>query len=308
LSDRNVISLLSDFSAHFPGSDINEIANKIIVVDYEKENSQMTETVRIRESVTDQNITYTSLKTDNYTQIFEQTAKINEGASPAEIRKYSSLIKRLILDAEDHGTLKETLVALYPLDGLESRIGSGQKVAIAIGDVENFQVVTLANYIQDYFSEHPKYKTEDALAFVASNSTTARTPFARIWNSLDKLPDSLNKYEVRRLNSMVKRNGDLSALKQNISKYYQRELPENFSLSNQNLSPKLARTANQIIWIIDSFSSAELNDFMVNRVVPLLIKNLRGDDSNHARTHYRKLLMAYDLVINGSMKPKNPAE
>lgn len=308
LTDRNVISLLSDFSAHFPGPDIKEIAGKIIVVDFDKNNLGLNETVQIREIPQSKNITYTSLKTDNYARIYEQISKIDEGASPAEIRKYSHLIKRLIVDSENRGTLQDTFVALYPLDELESRIDDGQKVAIALGDVENFQVATLANYIQDYFSNHPKYKEEEALAFVSSNNTTSRTPFARIWNNLDHIPVGLNKARIEHLNTMVKNNGTLNAIKSHTNKSYRKELPDDFDLSKENLSKKLSGTADLILWNIEAFDKIELTKFMTKRVVPLLLKNLKTDDSKNARSYYRKLLMAYDVIINGDMTQKNPAD
>ncbi|MCG4282594.1 SIR2 family protein [Lacticaseibacillus saniviri] len=308
LTDRNVVNLLSDFSAHFPGSDITEIANKIIVVDYDKNNRRLEETVRVREIPTSKDITYTSLRTENYAPIYEQISKIDEGVSPAEIRKYSGLIKRLIVDSENHGTLQDTLVALYPLDELESRIDNGQKIAIALGDRENFQVATLANYIEDYFSEHPKYRNKDALSFVASNSTNARTPFARIWNNTDHLPNSLSKSKVKKLNTMIKKNGTLQAIRNHTTKSYHTKLPEGFLLAEQDLSQKISRTADLIIWNIEAFNRSELKTFMMKTVLPRLLANIKTDASGNDRSYYRKLLMAYDVLINGDMTQKKPTD
>ncbi len=45
---------------------------------------------------------------------------------------------------------------------------------------------------------------------------------------------------------------------------------------------------------------------MMKTVLPRLLANIKTDASGNDRSYYRKLLMAYDVLINGDMTQKSP--
>ncbi|TWP54837.1 hypothetical protein FRA28_28410, partial [Escherichia coli] len=71
--------LLSDFSSQLPREDGRKSAERIILIEY-KENEQEV----VPKQITDQQlqITYTSVKTDNYKQIYDEISAVDEGLSP----------------------------------------------------------------------------------------------------------------------------------------------------------------------------------------------------------------------------------
>ncbi|HFS3376809.1 TPA: SIR2 family protein, partial [Escherichia coli] len=119
LTDRNVKKLLSDFSSQLPREDGRKSAERIILIEY-KENEQEV----VPKQITDQQlqITYTSVKTDNYKQIYDEISAVDEGLSPYDVLRYQRAIKTLIINEGEKGHLDTLLVSPSDLDRLEESV------------------------------------------------------------------------------------------------------------------------------------------------------------------------------------------
>ncbi|WP_027821348.1 hypothetical protein [Lactiplantibacillus plantarum] len=65
---------------------------------------------------------YTLINTDNYSKIYSDISKINEGASPYEVRKYQDLIRKIIVDYGSRGSLESVLVSPQDLSDISNQI------------------------------------------------------------------------------------------------------------------------------------------------------------------------------------------
>ncbi|EFN7311025.1 hypothetical protein EJO63_25870, partial [Escherichia coli] len=131
LTDRNVKKLLSDFSSQLPREDGRKSAERIILIEY-KENEQEV----VPKQITDQQlqITYTSVKTDNYKQIYDEISAVDEGLSPYDVLRYQRAIKTLIINEGEKGHLDTLLVSPSDLDRLEESVKQGKNLVVALGD------------------------------------------------------------------------------------------------------------------------------------------------------------------------------
>ena len=93
LNDKNIRKLLIDFSKNIPNQNINQSASRIGIVEYSAGEEDIIEYTSTVENI---GVYYTALKTDNYSKIYSQIAKIEQGISPSEISKYETLFRRII--------------------------------------------------------------------------------------------------------------------------------------------------------------------------------------------------------------------
>jgi hypothetical protein len=297
LTDRNILSLLSDFSKHYPKGQLSELAKKIFVINFNEGQSTIDEQLRTRE-IGDNLLTYTSVGTDNYTEIYNKISAINEGASPSEIQRYQKLIKRLIKTSGQRGELGTALVNVSSLNELEGQIDSGKPIAVALGNEEYFRVGDLTSYLTDYFNKTGRYSPTEALRFVASNNTSSRVPFARLWkNRTTTIMSALSEKEKSRLDVMISRNGTLAQVKDSVNRSYRTTTHASVNLVDLDLSKHLTQTLEKIVWNIESFDRKDLDDFIKQKILPMVINNLQKAESNNAQSYLRKLLTAYDLLI-----------
>lgn len=91
LTDENVQRLLNSFVENAP-FDIKQAASRIGVVEFSKGEEEIRETI---EGMADNQIHYTSLKTDNFLKIYSSLASIDQSITPAEIRKYEASFRRI---------------------------------------------------------------------------------------------------------------------------------------------------------------------------------------------------------------------
>uniref|UniRef100_UPI0036F41CBB hypothetical protein n=1 Tax=Photorhabdus kayaii TaxID=230088 RepID=UPI0036F41CBB len=131
LTDRNVKKLLTDFSSQLPKEDKRKSAERIILIEFKKDEMDIIKTHRTDDK---SQITYTSIETDNYKKIYDEISNIDEGLPPYDILRYQRVIKQLILEEGEKGNLGSLLVTPYDLDELEKHANSGKNLVVALGD------------------------------------------------------------------------------------------------------------------------------------------------------------------------------
>jgi len=159
LSDRNVKKLLKDFSSQFPKEDDRKSAKRIVVVEYDKQNQEL---IPIHTSKF--GVSFVEIKTNNFKEIYEKISIIDEGLSPYELLRYQKIIKTLIINQGEKGTLDKILVSPSDLENLESNLKLGKNLVVAIGDKK----LILANidqqmYIVDYMEDSNQISLEEAI-------------------------------------------------------------------------------------------------------------------------------------------------
>lgn len=304
LSDRNIRNLLKNFSTQLPNEDIRKSANRIFVVQYTPNEHNLFEEI-INDS--ELNLDYTAIRTNNYSELYKKLVTIDEGASPYEIRRYQELIKKLIISKGQEGALESVLVSPTELDDLSDQIDEDKPIVVAMGESKYFYVYPdLLSYIKDYFEETDKYLPAVALSFVAhdGNSLT-RTPFARYLKMVDVNSLKLKNGELQKLNSKIENNGKLDDVISSVSKTYQKNcssLSEISKIQNDNPSSSNNDKFIQILtYNIRNVDRHELRDYILNEG----LKNFENAIINQTglKSNLRKLFLAYDLLVNGDIKP-----
>ncbi len=301
MTDRNVRQVLDDFGSQLPQEDPRKSANRILVVEYEKNENKITEQI-VKDSSLN-HLNYILIKTDNYKDIFKQLSTINEGATPYEVRKFSGLIRKIIVQHGQSGNLNSVLVTPTQLDTLSKDIDQGKPIVVALGDKKYFYVYPdTISYIKDYIANTTNYAPGIALSFVArSGNQSTKIPFAKYWNNTDKLSLNISHKDLMRLNKKIESYGTIDKAKKSISKLYR--IP--FSSINEIKQQKypIGREIDTIAWNIENISNEEIEEYL-KEILPDLYKTLVIKSTGFTSCT-RRLLVIRDLYENGDMIPYN---
>lgn len=295
LKDRNVRKLLSDFSSQLPREDTRKTANRILVVEYKKGHKELTESIENDHSL---NFTYTSIKTDNYTDLYKQFNRIDEGATPLEVRKYNSLIKRLVEDSGRKGEIESVLVSVENLDKIDDQINQGKHIVVALGDKKYIYVYPdLLSYIKDYFLNTNNYLPAVALSFAAhQGDRKTKVPFAKYWNSVDLDTLKLKDDELFKLENKIRCYPNLDSIINSVGRYDRKKfnsLDEIFKVFPLG-TPKCISV---ITYNLKRIPKTELSDYVINTALDGFENAVKENTS--LKTFYRKLFVGYDLLVNG---------
>lgn len=304
MTDRNIRKILDDFGTQLPQEDPRKSANRIIVVDYEPNQKAILEQIVKDPSL--HQLTYTLIKTDNYKEVFDQLTRINEGATPYEVKKFSGLIKKLIVQKGQAGQLKNVLVTPTQLDEVAKEIDQGKPIVVALGDEKYFYVYPdTVSYFKDFLAKTNNYAPGIALAFAArSGSRTTKIPFARYWNSVDKSSLNLSTKDFERLNNKIKEYGTLKKAKESINSANRQEFQ---SISDILKKPfPIGRQINTIAWNLEKFNDQEINAYL-RKILPDFYRTLTKKSTN-LTSSVRRLLVILDLINNGDMQPLKLAQ
>lgn len=97
LEDENIKKIMADFINSFSDDIIQDIKKYIILVTYEKDQAELVEGEKqFVDSSSGRNITLTTIKTDNFTKLFNHIDELTPAASSYELRKYKTMIAELI--------------------------------------------------------------------------------------------------------------------------------------------------------------------------------------------------------------------
>ncbi|EQC3030698.1 SIR2 family protein [Escherichia coli] len=300
LTDRNVKKLLSDFSSQLPREDGRKSAERIILIEY-KENEQEV----VPKQITDQQlqITYTSVKTDNYKQIYDEISAVDEGLSPYDVLRYQRAIKTLIINEGEKGHLDTLLVSPSDLDRLEESVKQGKNLVVALGDKKYvFTQVKEINYLEDYLFNKNEISNKLAIDFILGSVNSLQLPFSKTITSCNLKELSLPAKYVLKLNQRIERHGKLDDL---LNKITLDKINANKIYTNikdiKDAKFKKYKELSIVIKNIKNIPKEEIEDYVKKEA----FVQFKACDVDNLKTQYRKLFLAYDLLIHGNVEKIN---
>lgn len=295
LTDRNIQKLLSDFSSQLPNDDLRKTSNRITVVDYQEGQNEFTEQIVNNPSI---NISHSIIKTDNYSELYREIIKIDQGLSPYEVSLFESKIKNIIVTAGANGKLSSVLVAPRDLETMPEDV-QNKHLVVALGDKKNIFVNPgFVDYVEDYFDK-TSFLPEVALKFIANETSNARFPFVKYLKNINyKECRFLRRKEKQKIETRINNMGTLDKLIKTVNKSNQRE----YDSLDKILSLQLNKTSilEIICYNIKNFSPEEILSYIKKDILPVIRENY--NNSAPELSAQRKLLLAYDLIENGDIE------
>lgn len=288
LSDVNVRKYISDFAsvANKEGIDLSE---KLIIVEYKEDEKEL-----IEEIVYDQELQcrFTTVKTDNYTKIYNEIRSINQGVAPSEIRKYKHLIREIIVHSGQAGKLENVLVTPGDLEKIEQQllqIGSlDSNLVVAIGDSQViFRPLSLLEYLKQYYFE-ADMNVETGLNFLVTQNNKSRQPFMRFLNEENVDSSLIVSQSKENLRQRLANQANLETQLKMINPTFQKQygtLAEIKELKGRKYT-KYALIAHNI----DNFSLDKIEGFIKEELKDLFEKGEHKVDSE-----FRRLMLIHDL-------------
>lgn len=194
LTDRNVRRILNSFVENAP-FDISQAASRIGVVEYAAGLQDFDEAI---EGMANNQIHYTSIRTDNYLEIYKKLSKIDQSYTPAEIRKYESSFRRIIEVKGQEKQLKNVLVDYADIDKLTDGEIKNKNIVVAFGnDKIIYRWPTFAEYLRSYFLGDDNFTTPIALKFISEQPLATPVPIKKYLKDIDKKHQSNRQYKVK---------------------------------------------------------------------------------------------------------------
>lgn len=295
LNDRNVLNLLSDYSSQLPKDDIGRNKNRITVVEYKKGMKELNEFVNHNPV---ENFDYSVIQTDNFKTIYDAIATIDEGLTPNEVLRYQKAIKEIVVSAEEKRSLDSVLVTPTQLANVEKEINAGKPIVVALGNKKNmFVLPDIITYMEDYLFEKNEILPKIALEFVARNGgPKSRIPFVRYWKNTNMDEVVERNEDKEKLLKKVNNEPNLHSLQDKISDTYKKNYSTIKEIENAELP--VSSTLLFITYNVQNFKTEELKNFIEKKAFPQFVKNYR-EKNNSFTSHYRRLFLAYDFVMNG---------
>ncbi|WP_283591979.1 SIR2 family protein [Clostridium butanoliproducens] len=116
LKDRNIRTIIKDFTASLSSDELLRLEKRLIVIEWEAGEENIIEGL---ENDPELGCRFTTIRTNNYSEIYKKISQINQGVSPAEIRRYQHVIKRLIVERGKEGSLETVLLSPSQIDDTE---------------------------------------------------------------------------------------------------------------------------------------------------------------------------------------------
>ena len=297
LTDRNVKKLLSDFSSQLPKEDGRKSAERIILIQHKPNEKTV-----ITKQITDQQlqVTYTSVETDNYKEIYDEISTVDEGLSPYDVLRYQRAIKTLIVNEGEKGALDTLLVSPSDLDKLEESVKQGKNLVVALGDKKYvFTQIKEINYLEDYLFDKNEISSKLAIDFILDSTNTARLPFSKIIANCNFKGLNLAPKLLEKLNQRIERHGNLDAMIGSI-KLDKINADKNF-YQIEDINKCAFSKHKELQVIIKNIRNIEIND-LEKYVKNDAFTQFVGCENNNIKTEFRRLFLAYDLLINGDIK------
>ena len=305
LTDENVQRLLNSFVENAP-FDIKHAASRIGVVEFSKGEEEIRETI---EGMADNQIHYTSLKTDNFLKIYSSLASIDQSITPAEIRKYEASFRRIIEIKGQQKTLKTVLADYEDISKLSDKEIKNKKIVVAFGDEKIiYKIPNYLEYLINYFTDSNDLPTPMAIKFIAQYPIASPLPIKKY---IKQIKDEIDKNEIsegekEKLTKRLKKYGNL------VYDSYIDSLqhPAPGKKSTIHVSVQTENEFNDIsnpfeILYADvkpgpkiNYLTQNLKKFDRKLVDDLISKLLTRDEGQISPSYYRKLFMAYSLLDN----------
>lgn len=300
LTDENIRELLATYTENMPYEDISKAASRIGVVEYRKGESQLIESMG---NISDLNIHYTSISTDNYIEIYNQISKIDQGILPSLISKYEGAFRKIIEVKGKEKELDTVLTSFIDISKINTEELKNKNIVVAFGDSKYiYKMPTYKDYIREYFSDSMDLDSRIALIFLKKTSANYPVPYkkhSKVIENWGSIPNDL----VREVESLKKRISNFpkstvrtysSKAKKDVAKVYLPYLNKTstikdiMSLSNVTLLNKL----RYILYKIEEFDLEELKYFIVENID-------MGENKGMNSTIFRKIVMSYSIMTEG---------
>lgn len=289
LTDQNIQTLLKDLASNMPFS-IEKAAKRIGVVDYQKGNKNIEETM----ADTPYGVHYTKLSTDNFEQIYKGVSKINQGISPLEISKYQSAFREIIDTKGKQGELKQVLTSFVDLNKLPDELKS-KNLVVALGDSRFlYKYPTYADYVKDYFLGKEEMPLEIALRFIVKTAPNSTLPVSKYILRVKNGELTLKDKDKDRINDRLGSFPSLESLRfPDTPKKHQNSLQ---NMNFNNVQKILSRNDSIKNYTKLNYFSSHIKDYSKETALSLIKFILENEiDSFIGDTACRKLFMAYSL-------------
>lgn len=298
LTDRNIRKLLADFSSQLPKEDIRKSSNRIVIVEFLKDEQELVEQMN-RDEILE--IDFIHISTDNYQELYKRLSSINEGLTPYEVLRYERAIKNIVIAAGTKGALDSVLVSPAQLDELESQINQGKPIVVALGNKKNlFVYPDIVNYLKDYLFEENNILPSIALTFAAKDGNRmTKTPFSKYLAENDVLALNLDDNVIEKLNNKISNISQLEDVINSLS-HTIRPIKENSIDAIKAQKHTMSREIDIIINNIKEIDADELKNYILNDAFPKFVQSTKEKTS--LKSSLRKLFFAYDLLIYGDLK------
>lgn len=305
LTDENVQRLLNSFVENAP-FDIKQAASRIGVVEFSKGEQEIKETI---EGMADNQIHYTSLKTDNFLKIYNSLASIDQSITPAEIRKYEANFRRIIEIKGQQKTLKTVLADYEDISKLSDNEIKNKKIVVAFGDEKIiYKIPTYAEYLINYFTDSNDLPAPTAIKIIAGRPSNSPLPIKKYVKQIEA---EISKSETsdRKKEKLVKRLKKYGNLTYD-SYIESLRHPAPGKKSTIHVSAQMENEFNNMLNPFDILNADEkpgpkinyltqnLKKFDRKLVDNLISKLLTRDEEQISSSFYRKLFMAYSLLDN----------
>ncbi|MEK3722331.1 SIR2 family protein [Paenibacillus sp. FSL H8-0034] len=286
LTDMNIREIIKDFSSSMTPVEIKRMASRIIIVERDQGNQEINESQYYENEL---GCEYTVVRTDNYKEIYSKLVDINQGISPAEVRKYQHVLKKLIVDTGKKGTLNEFLVSPEDLGEIEKRIGDVNLV-VALGDARYiFKMPDLMTYFYEYFFFENGLQTDIALRFIASQS--GRVPFVRYTKGIDIDKASLNSNEKEKIKQRINNNKNVESCISSItgSNRIRTKSIQEILAAKYKQDKEYDIVAHNVLHVPQD----DLLSYIKGKIIYTKELGIASPS-----TQFRRLLLAYDLAYN----------
>ncbi|WP_304206508.1 SIR2 family protein [Fusobacterium perfoetens] len=298
LTDLNVRNILKNFAEALDSNEKNEFSKKIIIINWDENEENFREEQKTDDTL---NCTYTVISTNNYLGLYKKISEINQGITPAEISKFEHIIKELIISKGRKGELDKTLVTLVSKRELDGALKDleNKNLAIALGDRAIFaKTPSIIDYLDDYISENDDTDISSQLRYIAQLSVGTLLPgyrYLKNFKTNEHLLENEKKNLQKRFDKLISFNKEnsISTYKR---KYEYKTIKEILEIINKT-SIKLKNPREYKYAIInhniDNFSKEDLKNYLLSE-----IDEMRKNNDGTIITHFRKLLINYDLKYN----------
>lgn len=289
--------MLIDFSKNIPNQNINQSASRIGIVEYSAGEEDIIEYTSTVENI---GVYYTALKTDNYSKIYSQIAKIEQGISPSEISKYETLFRRIIQIKGEEKELETVISTFVDIKSLKDEEIRNKSLVVAFGDSKYiYKIPTYKDYIKSYFGLDNEMPIEIVLKYLSNRPLNTPIPIEKYRNQLDQITNQIafkkdkEKY-LERIDFYKDKNIDFykkqarSKLNKALSeRHLKNESPLDIY---RTLSEKDDHKINYILAHIDCFSVEEVKELIIT-----ILKE--SEKVNFTTTVFRKLFKVCSLLM-----------
>lgn len=283
LKDRNIRNIIKDLTRSLTDEELLRLEKKLIVVEWEEGQDGIIEGV---ENDSELGCRLTTIKTNNYKAIYDTIKKINQGVSPAEIRKYQHVIKKLIVQRGKEGTLDTVLLSPSELHDFDDILK--KKLVVAIGDSTLiFVMPTEVTYMYDYVAEKAQHDLDTILRFIASKQ--GRLPIFKYVTKENIEKSNLTEKEKKNLTNKLEKYSDVQK-ERNSLKGYKRGYKSIEEILNQKM--KAYREYFTIASEIDNLEVEEVKKYILGK-----LDNIKKNNTD-IKSEFRKLVLMYDIKKN----------